>query len=319
MIHQRSLRRRFFLAGSLLAVITIGTGLWSIATFVRLSQVVDRSLAANQPTLDLAAELSHALEREDDALLRALSDGSARAGAGLAVEQNRSDDSAERLKGRLNVDGPERAELAAEVDRQIAAYRREGANLLEQSRSDVTVERYHGDVNPLLRSAVQACGAIRERHFDAMRRAGIQARDQARRATGVVALVCLTALLLATVVAAWLARSVVAPVRRLTESVEAVRRGEFDRRVELAPRPDELGQLAEGFNKMAEALAEYRRSSLGELIAAKTTLEATLNALPDAVFVVAPDGTLATLNPLARSILAAKPVSYTHLTLPTKA
>jgi NtrC-family two-component system sensor histidine kinase KinB len=54
---------------------------------------------------------------------------------------------------------------------------------------------------------------------------------------------------------------------------------------------------------MAETLAEYRRSSLGELLAAKCTLEATLNALPDAVIVVAPDGTLAALNPLARSVL----------------
>src|SRR5262249_47753151 len=48
------------------------------------------------------------------------------------------------------------------------------------------------------------------------------------------------------------------------------------------------------------------RSSLGELLAAKTTLEATLNALPDAVLVVAPDGTFAALNPQARAVLAAK-------------
>ena len=47
---------------------------------------------------------------------------------------------------------------------------------------------------------------------------------------------------------------------------------------------------------MAESLAEYRRSSLGELIAAKTTLESTLDALPDAVFVIAPDGSFAALG-----------------------
>jgi NtrC-family two-component system sensor histidine kinase KinB len=71
---------------------------------------------------------------------------------------------------------------------------------------------------------------------------------------------------------------------------------------------DELGRLAEGFNRMAEALAHYRRSSLGELIAAKTTLESTLNALPDAVFVIDPDGRFAALNPPARAILHAKRV-----------
>jgi len=59
---------------------------------------------------------------------------------------------------------------------------------------------------------------------------------------------------------------------------------------------------------MAETLSEYRRSSLGELLAAKTTLEATLNALPDAVIVVAPDGTIAALNPPARAVLSAQQV-----------
>ena len=51
---------------------------------------------------------------------------------------------------------------------------------------------------------------------------------------------------------------------------------------------------------MAETLADYRSSSLGELLTAKMTLEATLDALPDAVMVVAPDGRLAALNPPAQ-------------------
>jgi NtrC-family two-component system sensor histidine kinase KinB len=105
-------------------------------------------------------------------------------------------------------------------------------------------------------------------------------------------------------VAVWLARSVLRPVHALTESVEAVRQGDFGHRVPPAST-DELGRLAAGFNRMAETLGEYRASSLGELLTAKMTLEATLNALPDAVLVVAPDGTLAALNPPARAVLEA--------------
>jgi NtrC-family two-component system sensor histidine kinase KinB len=93
-------------------------------------------------------------------------------------------------------------------------------------------------------------------------------------------------------------------VRELTASVEAIRQGDFDRRVP-EPSADELGQLAAGFNRMAETLGEYRRSSLGELLTAKATLESTLDALPDAVLVIAPDGTLAALNPPASEILEA--------------
>ena len=37
------------------------------------------------------------------------------------------------------------------------------------------------------------------------------------------------------------------------------------------------------FNQMAEDLAEFRRTNISEVVRAKNTLEATLEALPDAV------------------------------------
>ena len=78
-------------------------------------------------------------------------------------------------------------------------------------------------------------------------------------------------------------------------ALDALRQGDFDRRVPAAG-VDELARLGEGFNRLAENLAEYRRSSLGDLLAAKQTLEATLNALPDAVIVLDPAGGVAALN-----------------------
>jgi NtrC-family two-component system sensor histidine kinase KinB len=119
-----------------------------------------------------------------------------------------------------------------------------------------------------------------------------------------VAGIGLAALLLTTLVLIGLARAVLRPVHELTASVEAIRRDDFDRRVRVAST-DELGQLAEGFNRMAETLADYRHSSLGELLLAKMTLESTLAALPDAVIVVDPDGQIVSTNPLARDVLRA--------------
>jgi NtrC-family two-component system sensor histidine kinase KinB len=100
------------------------------------------------------------------------------------------------------------------------------------------------------------------------------------RATGVVAAISLAALALSTLVAVRLARAILGPVRQLTRSVEAIRRADFSQRVPVESVA-EFGQLAAEFNRMAETLAEYRASSLGELLLAKATLEATLAALPD--------------------------------------
>jgi NtrC-family two-component system sensor histidine kinase KinB len=301
----RHLHTRFILAGCLLVATTVGSGLWSALTFARLSAAADENVRESQETIDLSAELAGSLEREDDALLLAVGGDAAGAVGQLTAQRARSDDCYERLlAGVLRGSDEEEKALARRLRKEMATYRAAGSALIAGGRSELLV-RYHRGVNPLLRRAVSTCGKIREVNFKAMRQAGVRARDEARQATWVVAGASIAAVVLATFVSVWLARSVLIPVRALTDSVEALRQGDFDRRVPLTSS-DELGRLAAGFNRLAETLAEYRRSSLGELLAAKTTLEATLNALPDAVLVVAPDNRLAALNPPARAVLETK-------------
>jgi NtrC-family two-component system sensor histidine kinase KinB len=304
------LQTRFVLAGALLVLTTVVSGLWSAWTFARLSTVVGDTLRDSQATIDLTTALAGALEREDDALLLALSGKAAAAREQRDAERQRGDELYRRL-GAVLGDGEER-DLAGQLRRELDAYRRAGSDLIAAVREGAApaeppaaLQHYHEQVNPLLRQAVATCARIREVNFRQMQQAGTRARDEAGKATGVVAGVCLAAVLLASLVAAWLARSVLRPVRELTASVEALRRGDFDRRVP-ATSGDELGQLAAGFNRMAESLAEYRRSSLGELLVAKSTLEATLNALPDAVFVLDPDGRLVAVNPPGQAVLQAR-------------
>jgi NtrC-family two-component system sensor histidine kinase KinB len=299
-----SIHARFLLAGCLLVATTAGTGLWSAWTFARQGVAADRALAESQEKIDLTAALAGSLEREDDALLLALSGEAARAERELAQERQRGDDYHQRLQVALDQDGSPPSFAEQDLGRTMDLYRQAGSDLLLLlPRNRRRAEKlYHEHVNALLRQAVADCGQIREETFEGLRQAGLRSRDEAVRAAWVVAGASVAALVLAIAVSTWLARAIVGPVRQLRECVESVRQGDFARRAEPASS-DELGQLAQGFNRMAETLAEYRSSSLGELLSAKRTLEATLNALPDAVLVVAPDGTLTMLNPLAREVL----------------
>ena len=300
----RSLEFRFALAGCLLVMTTVASILFSALNFARLSEVVDDVLRESQQSIDLATDLAGSLEREDDALLLAISGEHEKARQALLAEQERGNSSLSRLVEQLWRGDAEERKRAEGLRREIEEYRAAGTTLLATSGEKDSLALYHRGVNPLLQRAVATCGRIREINFRTMERAGIQARDAANRATWTVAAIAAAALLLGTVVSAWLARSIVVPVRDLTASVDAVRQGDFQRRVSPSP-VDELDRLAEGFNRMAETLGEYRRSSLGELLAAKTTLESTLNALPDAVIVIAPGGSLAAVNTPARAILVA--------------
>lgn len=296
----RHLQARFLLAGCLLVTTTVACGLWSALTFARLSAVVDRTLQQSQQTVDLAAVLAGALEREDDALLLALAGEEARAGSERATQRRRFEEAFARLLPLMS--DPEEQAAADALRRHADDYRAAGDALRAGAGQPEAHRRYYERVNPILRQAVGDGERIRELNFRSMQAAGIKARDEANRATAIVAGLALAALVVSTLVSVRLARAVLKPVHELTASVDAVRLGNFDRRVRL-DSADELGRLGEGFNRMAETLAEYRSSSLGELLEAKWTLEATLDALPDAVIIVDPDGRVVGMNPPARAVL----------------
>ena len=307
---RRRLQARFVLAGILLVAATVGSSIWSALTFIRLNAVVDAALRESQETIDLTADIHGSLEREDDALLLSLTGDVENARRERDAERRRGDAGVESVLGLLRSRDDEERELAMALRGRIDRYRSAGDELLSHDDRAGGLERYHRKVNPLLRQAVAGCDKLREANFRTMQQAGVRARDEAARGTRLVVVISVLTASLGIAVAVWLARSVLTPERELTASVEAVRRGDFDHRVRHTTA-DELGQLGVGFNRMAETLSEYRRSSLGELLAAKRTLEATLDALPDAVLVFDPDGVLAALNPPARTVLAGRRASPT--------
>jgi NtrC-family two-component system sensor histidine kinase KinB len=318
----RRLQTRFLWAGCFLGTTTILCGLWGVWTFFSLGGVVNLTLEESQATIDLAAVLASALERTDDALLLSLTGAEDQARSELAAQGQRFEEAYGRLLPLMH--DPEEQEAAAALRRHVAAYRAAGAALARVAGQPEAYRVYHEQVNPALRRAVGACERIRELNVASMKAAGIQARDEARRATAVMAVLSFAAFGVSTLVCIRLARAVLKPVQEIQACLDAVRQGNFDRRVQVASA-DELGRLAEGCNRMAETLAEYRSSSLGELLAAKMTLEATLDALPEAVIVVDPAGQVAALNPRARAVLRATcgdgvsrleqlPLSADHLT-----
>ena len=115
-------------------------------------------------------------------------------------------------------------------------------------------------------------------------------------------MITLVALGIAVAVAWHLTRTVVGPVRRLTHGANAIRQGDFSERIDVASR-DELGDLAAAFNEMAVDLAEFRRTNIGEVVRAKNTLEATLEALPDAVVLLDATGQIQSMNRAAVNVL----------------
>ena len=312
------LRAQFFAAGALLLGITVALGAAGAFAFARLSRIVGATLSDSEATTQATAALAGALEREDDAVLL-LANGDARGPAVLADERKEVAADLVRLESLL-VTPAERAESRRLHD-AVARYQEAGDALARLPDSQARRDDYHRAVNSRLRDAVGLVSGIRNRHLALTEKAAVFARDEARKAAGVATLVSLLALLAGAAVAFYFGRRVLTPLRALSRTVAAVRRGDFTVRVETGSS-DELGQLVAEFNRMTERLGELRRANVDEVLRANKTLEATLAALPDAVLIVDPEGHVTAANPPARELVrfqAAQPQPLDGLALPPAA
>jgi PAS domain S-box-containing protein len=79
--------------------------------------------------------------------------------------------------------------------------------------------------------------------------------------------------------------SIVDPILELTDKIKAISKGNYDQQLNFNSK-DELGDLAAAFNTMAVRLKEYDESNLNNLLFEKKRLDAVIENLQDAVFIL---------------------------------
>jgi two-component system, NtrC family, sensor histidine kinase KinB len=79
--------------------------------------------------------------------------------------------------------------------------------------------------------------------------------------------------------------SIVDPILELTDKIKAISKGNYDQQLNFTSK-DELGDLAAAFNIMAGRLKEYDESNLDKLLIEKKRLDAIIENLQDAVFIL---------------------------------
>jgi NtrC-family two-component system sensor histidine kinase KinB len=313
------LQARLLLWGTVLLVMTALPGLFGALTFARVSRTMGNALSGDRDTARLVHILTSALEDEDDAIMLSLLGEGARARQELATERRRFDEALATLFANVT-DADERASLV-DLRESVAAYRANSEEILALEGRGSARERYRMETTPLLRRATATCTTLRQHSFNATQAVTATARNEASRATWVAAMTSLAALVLLGLVAWNVASTVLRPLRDLTDSIDAVRREDFTRRVE-SRADDELGRLTRAFNEMTVALRDFRASRLGDVLAANHALEATLEALPEAVLVLGVGDAITRSNARARELLGGpdgRPRSIADVPLPSAA
>ena len=138
-------------------------------------------------------------------------------------------------------------------------------------------------------------------NHDFMQLKSERARRTSRSLVELMLAVSAGACVLGLLLSASLTRRMLRPLSVLNQTVRRLAKGDFDARVWL-PGNDEVSELAAEVNVMVDRLAEYRSSSLGELVEAQQASQAAIDSLRDPVVVYDLDGGILIANQSARGM-----------------
>ena len=289
------LRNRILLGVAPLVVLLMTVGGYAVWLFVRLGGAVNTTLRENYTSIVAMRNLKDAAV--------AINQASFTYHVGSAtLQQTRAALDEQAVLCRRNVD-TELAIITEPGERQAADHLKTAdeaflaaasATLSAGPASDATLRDSMGK----LLDAALAIQRINER---AMTQKDDRARATARESTRIMLLAITAALPLGLFFAYRLSGTILRPIQRLTESARDLGAGNLDQ-VLPVPSHNELGQLADAFNKMAGKLRLYRQTTTDELVHARQATEIVFAALLDPIVIFSADGEIAYQNPAAERL-----------------
>jgi two-component system, NtrC family, sensor histidine kinase KinB len=291
-----TLRAKLLLAQAPLGLALLLVAVISVSAIASLGASPDLILRANYRSV-LAGERMLAAESEvrDLVLARALG---READGGPVAAADRFE--AELRAQEANITEPGEAEATRRMRERWEAYRRAMAEV-QAAPAPERLDRYFAVFAPAHAELRRAASDILAINQDAMQRKSDQAHRSARRTTALVVLASVGAVLAGVLATLWLTARLLRPLSVLTHTARRIGEGDLEVRAPVTGK-DEIASLGEEFNTMARRLAQYRSSSLGELLQAQQASQAAIDSLPDPVVVLDPGGAILNLNGAAEAL-----------------
>jgi signal transduction histidine kinase len=304
-----TLRRRIVLALAPMVLLLAVSGATAVVLLHHVGNRIEEILRENYASVLAMVGLNEALERIDSSFQFALQ--------GKEDARQQYDRNWERYWKNLdreenNVTEPGEQELVDRLKELTAEYRQKGDQFYRggppwNGRS----EEYFG--TPGRRGLLQVFHDIKEvaRDIRNLNQESMEKASGKAQRAALIAQVVLGAGLAATTLLAGLliwstTRAVLGPIRSVTGSAIAIGGGDLNQAVPVVSG-DEMGQLAEAFNRMTRQLRDYRQSHSARLLRVQRTGQATIDSFPDPVLVVDPAGRVEMANPAANRLLGVTP------------
>jgi signal transduction histidine kinase len=288
-----TLRSKLLLAQVPLAVAVAVVGAMASVTNGKLGRNSELILKDNYRSVLAAQRMKEAIERIDSAALFVVA-GENQAGARQSEEYiPRFERELKAQEGNVTEAGEQQATYALRTrwDKYLGRLR-----LFMQPHDQAAHRRlYFEQLQPSFVEVKEGADMILVINQDAMVRKSEQARTTARRLDAVMIGAAIAACVLGLLSSLWLTTRILRPLGVLRFAARRLGEGGPTARARAHGR-DEIAEVATEFNTMADKLAQYRASSLGELLAAEQQAQAVIDSLPDPVLVFDPADHLIAVN-----------------------
>ena len=294
------MKRRIFFGLAPLFILLVAIGTFAISLFAKLGNSVDVILRENFRSVLAGQQMKETAERMDSALFFSLA-GEEERGRKLYAENLPA--FRESLRTELgNITLPGEQELANKVQRLHGEYAAKADAFWQTKDSEMRRKMYFGEMLPAFTEIKDTAQAIIRINQDNMVQADRDARHLSAQSTRYMVIAIGAGIAGAIYFAARLQRSILQPIQALTAVSKELGEGKLDQVVPVATH-DELGELADTFNKMATKLRAYRQAMGDQVVQARQMTEITFSAFPDPIIALTSDGRIDFTNPAATKFL----------------
>ncbi len=288
-----TLRSKLLLAQAPMAIALAIVGVLASVTNGKLGRSSELILKDNYRSVLAAQRMKEAIERIDSAALFVVA-GEDEAGVRQSDEYiPRFERELVTQEGNVTEAGEQAATraLRARWNKYLGRLR-----LFMLPRGGASHRRlYFDQLQPSFIEVKEGADMILVINQDAMVRKSEQARKMARQLDAVMIAAAVAACVLGLLASVALTTRILRPLGVLRSAARRLGEGDPKARARVHGR-DEIAEVATEFNTMADRLAQYRASSLGELLAAEQQAQAVIDSLPDPVLVFDPGGRLIAVN-----------------------
>jgi two-component system, NtrC family, sensor histidine kinase KinB len=280
----------------------------AVAALYRLGGSIDAILRENYDSVLYMERLDEALERIDTSFQFAMAGREDLARPQYEENWQAYRDYLGREQKNITI-LPDESELVDRLVELTARYRRQGDAFYARPTAVPAWQKDYfgsGGLFDTFKEIKDIAGRILRLNQDHMEQSSRAAQLAARQSLVGFGIGLAASALLASVLAWHTTRSVLRPIRAVTQSALAIGRGNLDQVVPVLSH-DELGLLADAFNAMVRQLRVYRQSDYTRLLRAQRTSQATIDSFPDPVLVVDEEGRVEMANPAAQRLLGVVP------------